>query len=141
MKREIRTSILEEEQIRGELGYLIKCFSEKGQESCEILFGYAWGVDYYPGKEWSYESVKLSKLEVKISEVEQLEIGSLANDNLWVQVGGLEVLFCHESDIHILFKTTNSEIEHFYERWLTLGFNPSEWIKDDPRGGIGTKVR
>jgi hypothetical protein len=140
VKREITTSILEEEQVRDELQYLIKYFSEKGFESCEILFGSFWGIYYYPGDKWYDETVKLSELEAKISEVEQLDIGSLSNDNLFVRVGGLEFLFCHESDIHILFKTTNSDVEHFYERWLALGFNPSEWIKDDPEGP-GTKVR
>jgi len=140
MKREIKTNILEEEQVRGELQYSIKYFSEKGFESCEILFGFAWGIEYYPGNKWYDESVKLSELEAKISEVEQREIGSLASDDLFVQVGELKVRFCHESDIHIAFETTNSDVEHFYARWLALGFNPSEWIKDDPEGP-GTKVR
>lgn len=140
MKREVVTGILEENQVRAELRYLIEHFSKSGEESCDVLYGFAWGNDYYSGNEWPCESVKLSSLESKVAAVEQRNIGSLANDDLFIKVGGIEFLFCHESDIHISFETTNPEIEHFYERWITNGFNPSEWIKDDPNG-LGTKVR
>jgi hypothetical protein len=125
MKREVVTSILEENQVRVELRYLIDRFSKNGEEYCDVLFGFAWGNDYYPGNEWLYESVKLSRLESKISEVEQRHIGRLTNDDLFVKVGGLEFQFCHESDIHISFERISPEIEHFYERWLNKGFNPS----------------
>ena len=140
MKREVVTSILEENQVRAELRYLIEHFFKSGDESCDVLFGWAWGNDYYPGNNWRYESVKLSSLESKISEVEQRNIGGLAHDDVFVKVGGIEFQFCHESDIHISFEARNPETEHFFERWLTKGFDPSEWIKDDPMGP-GTRVR
>jgi len=140
MKREVVTGILEEDQVRDELRYLVDHFSKNGEESCDVLFGFAWGNDYYPGNQWSYESVKLSSLESKISDVERRNIGRLANDDLFIKVGGLEFQFCHESDIHISFETTSPGIEHFYDRWLTNGFNPSVWIKDDSKGP-GTRVR
>ena len=140
MKREIVTRILDENQVREELRYLTEYFSKNGDESCDVLFGFAWGIDYYPGNEWPYETVKLQNLEAKILEVEQRNIGSLTNDDLFVKVGGIEFQFCHESDIHISFKKNNSEIEHFYQRWITKGFDPSEWLKDAPKGP-GTRVR
>ncbi len=140
MKREVVTAILEENQIRDELQYLIDYFSKNGNEFCDVLFGYAWGNDYYPDNEWFYESVKLSGLKSKIFEIEQRNIGSLSNDDLFITVAGFEFLFCHESDIHISFETTSQAIEHFYERWLTMGFHPSEWIKNNSKGP-GTKVR
>ncbi len=105
-----------------------------------MLFGVAWGFDYYPENEWPYESVKLASLVSIVSEVEQRDIGRLSKDDLFIKVGGLEFLFCHESDIHISFEATNPVIEHFYARWLAEGFSPSEWIKDAPKGS-GTKLR
>ena len=140
MKREVVTRVLEEDQVRGELRYLIDHFTENGEESCEVLFGWPWGNDYYPGNEWSDETVELASLGSKISEVERRNIGRLTRADLFIKVGGIEFQFCHESDIHILFETTGPEIEHFYDRWLAKGFNPKEWIKDDPKGP-GTRVR
>jgi hypothetical protein len=140
MNREVVTGTLEENQVRAELRYLIAHFSNSGEDSCDVLFGFAWGNDYYPGNEWPYESVKLSSLDSKISEVENRNIGSLANDDLFIKVGDISFQFCHESDIHISFETTNPDVEHFYERWLANGFSPGEWIRDDPKGP-GTRVR
>ena len=140
MKREIITGILEEDRIRQELRYLIDYFSERGHESCEILFGFAWGNDYYPGNEWPPVSVTFLNLESTISDVEQRNIGRLSTDDLFLTVDGLEFLFCHESDIHLSFETATPVIEHFYERWRMQEFQPSEWLHNTSKGH-GTRVR
>lgn len=140
MKREVVTKILQEREVREELKYLIEYYAAEGEESCKVLFGFAWGNDYYPGNEWPEEEVPLQELLQKVESVEKTGIGRISQDDFFIYVGELEFLFCHESDIHIIFLKHKPEIEHFYGRWEKQGFKPSEWIKDQ-KVGPGTRVR
>lgn len=140
MKREVVTRILAKPEAERELEYLVEYYTEKGEQNCKVLFGFAWGNDYYPGKEWPEEEISITELPRKVKSVEETGIGNIGGDDLFVYVGGLEFLFCHESDIHIIFSSHVPEIEHFFSRWVTQGFEPSEWIKDQ-KIGPGTRVR
>ena len=126
MEREIRTHPLTAEQVRGELRYFVEYFRGIGKEDWEILFGYAWGTEYYPGNEWAYESIELVDLERKVSEVESSGTGVLSRDDLFVRTEGLEFRFCHESDLHISFDQSTADVENFYDRWASLDFHPTE---------------
>jgi phosphomevalonate kinase len=77
MEREILTYPIEKAQVHGELAYFVGYFSKKSVQTCEVLFGFAWGIEYYPGNEWPYEHVKLSHLTERIDEVEKTGIGSV----------------------------------------------------------------
>ncbi len=140
MARQILTSELDRNRINAELSEVIRYFSEKGIESCRVLFGFAWGNDYYPGPEWSEEEIKLLELHRKVSEVEAQGIGSLGRDDLFVKLGGLEFQFCHEGDVHIHFTEPNEDVEKFFSRWKELGYTPSEWVATQERGP-GERVR
>ena len=134
MKREIVTRILERPQILEELAFLAEYFESKGEDSCELLFGFAWGNEYYPANEWPYEAVKLKQLSEKVADVEQSGIGRLSSDDLFVKVRNLEFKFCHESDIHISYAEITPDAEYFFERWHGQGFEPGEWLKSDIKG-------
>jgi hypothetical protein len=140
MRREILTYPLSKQDLREELRHFVAFFGGKGVATCRVLFGSAWGIHYYPGKEWSEEEVALTNLITKVEEVEASGIGKLGLDDLFLKVPGMEFLFCNDSDIHVFFTKHHPDIESFYQRWKTLGFKPAEWLKNE-RHGPGEKVR
>lgn len=140
MNREILTHPLTKQQIRTELEHLIEFFSIKSVTTCQVLFGFAWGNEDYSGDAWNEENIPLIDLPQKIEEVEFSGLGALGQDDLFVKVPGMEFHFCHEADIHICFVEQHPDIETFFQRWSTLGFMPSEWLKSEDKGP-GQKVR
>jgi hypothetical protein len=140
MKREVLTYPLSEQQMREELAHVVEFYLAKSATTCRVLFGYAWGNDYYLTKEWLEEEVALNNLIAKVAKVEATGVGRIGSDDLFLQVDDLEFLFCHDSDIHISFIEHHPEMEHFYQRWKMLGFKPAEWLKDEPHGS-SKKVR
>ena len=141
MEREILTYPLDRDQIQRELDFVIEHFQQEGIESCKILFGFAWGNEYYPGNHWPYEEIPLESLAEKVREVEANCDGALGQDDLFVEVAGLKFEFCHESDIHIYFEEEpGPEIEFFYSCWKRLGYRPAEWLKNQ-KIGPGERLR
>ncbi len=140
MKSEILTFELNKEQLNEELMFMVEYFTKKGIESCTVLFGFAWGIEYYPGNEWQNEEIKLNQLISKVREVEATGIGTLGRDDLFVKVSEVEFRFCNDTDVHISFSKTNEDIEFYYSRWKQLGYQPAEWLKNQ-KNGPGKRVR
>ena len=141
MTRQVLTSTLDRSRLETELAEVVRYFGEKGVESCRVLFGFAWGNEYYPGQEWNEEEIKLTQLRRKVGEVEATGIGSLGKDDLFVKLAGLEFQFCHECDVHSHFaEPSNDDVEAFFHRWQMLGFEPAEWVATQDHGP-GERVR
>ena len=140
MDREVVTYPLEVQEVREELRHFVEFFSAKGVTTCKVLFGSAWGCEYYPSNVWTPEEIALARLIEKVEAVETSGLGALGEDDLFIEVPGMEFRFCNDSDIHILFTEHHPDIEAFFERWKKLGFKPSEWIKNR-KIGPGEKVR
>ena len=141
MRRQIRTSILDRNLLLAELDEIVRYFGERGWSSCGVLFGPAWGSTYYPGSQWEYEETGLSRLRQKVNDVEATRIGSIGNDDLFIRIGVLEFLLCHECDVHVCFdEPDNSDVEAFFARWQKLGYAPSEWVGVS-ESGRGERVR
>jgi hypothetical protein len=119
---------------------MLKYFTKKGFTNCEILFGFAWGIDYYPSSKWNKESILLASLTDKVKNVEQQGLEKLSEDDLFVYFPHLGFRFCNDSDVHIYFTKHSPDIEFFYSRWEALGYTPAEWIKNQTNGP-GEKVR
>lgn len=140
MLREIVTYPLERKQLQEELDFMVQYFRKKGVTTCTVLFGCAWGNEYYPGNDWVDEETPLEKLVEKVRAIEESGMGALGKDDLVVKVADLEFRFCNDSDIHIRFTAPDNESESFYLRWKKLGYQPAEWVKNkenDP----GKRVR
>ena len=129
MKREILTHPIDAELVLAELEYFVEYFHNQGVSDCHVLFGFAWGMDYYPTSEWLEETIQLTDLINKVESVQSKGIGKIGQDDLVVKVADLEFLFCNDSDIHIVFEKDSQHIEHFYERWKEKKYNPAEWLK------------
>lgn len=140
MEREILTYQITTKQLKEELSFMVEYFSKKGIEKCTILFGYAWGIEYYPGNDWPDEEIELKNIISKVSEIESSGIGGLGKDDFFVKLSGLEFRFCNDSDVHIYFSEPSDDIEFYYSRWKELGYKPAEWIKNKEKGP-GERVR
>ena len=134
MLYEIVTYPIDTDKVINELYHVVNYYSEKGISSCNVLFGYAWGIEYYPSKQWEYEEVQLKNLISKIQSVQDSGLGSIGKDDVFIQVAGLEFRFCNDSDIHISYSQSNSDVEYFYSRWKEAGYQPSEWLKNQEKG-------
>lgn len=138
MSREILTYPLEPEQVRAELNHVVQYLISQGFESCEVEFGFAWGNEYYTGKEWGAVALELSMLPDEVARVESLGygcLGGLGQNDLYIAVPGLPLKFrfCNDSDIHISLDGPHYIAEALYERWRRLGYRPAEWM--DSEGG------
>jgi hypothetical protein len=140
MEREILTYPLSTEQLWDEFSFMIEYFTDKGFTECEILFGAAWGIYYYPSNEWNNESISLNSLATKVKSVEQQGLGKFGQDDLFVYFPHLNFRFCNDCDLHIYFTQHSPDIEFFYSRWGNLGYKPAEWLKNQTNGP-GEKVR
>ena len=141
MERQILTYPLDRDQMQRELDFLVEHFQQEGIESCKVLFGFAWGMEYYPGNEWTEEEIPLRTLAEKVREVEGTCAGALGRDDLFVELAGLQFQFCHDSDIHIHFHDEpGPDVEFFYSRWKQLGYQPAEWLKNQ-KHGPGERIR
>jgi hypothetical protein len=140
MKCEILTCPVSKQQLWEELEFVVAYFIDNGYLTCEVLFGFAWGMDYYPTKDWNSECISLGELKAKILSVENSGLGLLSNDDLFLDFPHLQFRFCNDSDIHIYFNEYSEDIEYFYSRWGAQGFNPAEYLKNQVKGP-GEKVR
>jgi hypothetical protein len=131
MLREILTYPISPEQMKVELVFFAEHVRDLGHADCEILFGFPWGVKYYPSNRWEYERIAFESLVAKVAEVEASGIGHLGRNDLVVKIPGLEVQFrfCHDSDIHLVYESSAELAETFYQRWKSRGFQPAEWVK------------
>ena len=140
MEREILTYPISTEQMNEELSFMVEYFSNKVIDKCSVLFGFAWGNNYYPGNEWFDEEIELRNLIQKVNDVEASGIGAIGRDDLFIKISGLEFRFCNDSDVHIYFSKHNDDIEFYYARWKQLGYQPAEWLKNQEKGP-GERVR
>ena len=138
--REILTYPLTKEQFWTEFRHFVEYFRNLGICDCSVLFGFAWGNEYYPSSEWTPEIMPLEKLEEKILEIERRGIGEFGYNDVFIELADVEFRFCNDTDIHIKFDAHEKLIEDFYSRWKMMGYSPAEWIKNQ-KNGPGELVR
>ena len=128
MAREISVHVDDDAVLLVELRHLVSYLRGLGHERCELLFGWHWGLDYYPNAVWVAEDVPLAEVEAKVRRVEDTGLGRLGGDDLYVNVPGLgcEFCFCHHSGLHLTFAQPGPVAEAFLERWRSGGLSPIE---------------
>jgi hypothetical protein len=139
-KREILTYPLTKEQFWAEFRHFIAYFRNIGINECSVRFGFAWGIEYYAGSDWSPEYVPIEKLEEKVLELERRGLGEFGYSDVFIELTDVEFRFCNDTDIHIGFDRPQAFIEDFYSRWEVMGYFPAEWLKNH-ENGPGERVR
>ena len=124
MSGELITCPLSAPQLAEELTWLVEIFSRRGIESCDVLFGYAWGNEYYLTAQWEYECVAIDQVAVAVSAVEIRGLGRLGQDDLWLRVADpqVEYRFCNDSDLHLAFSEANWLVDLTRARWQQKGY-------------------
>jgi hypothetical protein len=138
--REILTYPLTMEQFWAEFDYFVEYFQAIGVREASTLFGFAWGIEYYPGNEWEPEMIPLPDLKSRILDLEQRGLGEFGHNDLFVELADVEFRFCNDMDVHIGFDDHQPLIEDFYSRWEEMGYSPAEWLKNQ-KNGPGERVR
>ena len=134
MRREIVTQPISTEQIHQELVFLVEYFKLLGHTQCEVVFGSAWGIDYYPGNDWHVVQMPLEELIPEVRRVEAAgEWGGLGSNDLYITRPPLDLdfRFCSDSDIHLSFDQPSEITESFYQRWKERGYSPAEYVKSE----------
>lgn len=139
MERELLTYPLANAELRAELVFTLEHLRECGFSECKVLFGYAWGMEYYQDDQWVAEALPLGSVLAKIAEVEARGIGRLGADDLFLEFPSFSFLFCNDSDVHLRFSEDAPLVEFFFSRWERLGYKPAEWLSGE--GGAKVKVR
>lgn len=129
MQTQIVTRFIGLSAMRAELAFLVQHLQQVGYEYCEVLFGFAWGNDYYPTSKWDYVRFPVAGLTGEVERVEAAGMGCLGADDLFVLLpdSGVKFCFCHENDLHLSSISTDGVHAFFFRRWLEMGFVPSEW--------------
>ncbi len=116
--------MLTPEELRTEFEFCIRYLQEVGYVRASVLFGWAWGNEYYSTNEWQAEQIELEKLSAKVREIEDSGVGKLGDDDLFVEIKGHVFIFCHESDVHVEYEVGSEITEALWQRWSKLGYSP-----------------
>ena len=106
-KLTVFTTILSNEDLRSTLKQLLDIMAKLSTEEVDIMFGFAWGLEY---KDWTPFRVQTSAVLMEIQKAEELKVGSLGHDDFHLIFDDLqtEIIICHESDIHLNYNTENN---------------------------------
>ena len=135
MLQELLTFPMDHERLREEFEFVIGYMISQRHTTCRILFGYAWGNDYYPGDRWDFESVSTADVVALVSEVESRGKEKLGSNDLFVEFPEWTFRFCNDSDIHMQFRELSPTVDFFRDRWERIGFRPAIWPVRDSQSG------
>src|SRR5262249_36022594 len=106
MKQEFAIHSVSDDVLAAELAHFVDYFLEQGHTGCAVLFGWHWGMDYYPTSHWDWLDIALDELQSEVQKVQDTDIGRIGGDDLHIRIPAVacEFCFCHHSGIHISFE-------------------------------------
>jgi hypothetical protein len=110
------SKILNREELILALNEITSILKKNNIDRIEISFGFMWGRD---GDEWiDYDILTLEIIE-RIEKEENLNKGKLGKDDFWISIKEfeIEILFCHESDIHLCYNSENNITRTILDNW------------------------
>ena len=115
-QNEVFSKILSIEDYKNKFEEVIRILDKQNFKEVEILFGVAWGSTY---KDWTPFKVPLCQVAPEIQLAEQLGEGRFGDDDFYIIVyePQLEILFCHERDIHLRYNLDNLLAIDILARW------------------------
>ena len=115
----IQTPILTTDQRLSELTYIIELLRSHDIKRVDLWFGWPWGDAY---GNWTPFQVSPDEILFRISEAESLKAGSFVKDDLAIIITNLEmeILFCHEYDLHLDYNLQNSLVTDILDHWKVL---------------------
>jgi hypothetical protein len=123
MSIEFHTDFIGRDEMIKEMTFILDYFNPKGSH-CKIWFGFAWGVQYYDSNEWRPEQILITDVLVKVRLLESQNLGLIGKDDCIISFQNLDVKFCNDGDLHIIFSEASDESEYLLNRWESKGFSP-----------------
>jgi len=98
------------------LDEIVAIIKRNGVTSIELLFGSGWGNVY---KDWKQFPVSVDSISEEIKIAEDLKVGAFGDDDLFIFCPSfnVEILFCHESDVHVRYKESNRLVLDILQLW------------------------
>jgi hypothetical protein len=116
----ILTLPLDTQSLWEELDFTLAWLISRNIHRVEILYGFPWGIYYYPEPAWTYEEVDIPAVMKHIKAVEARGLGLFGDCDFNLKFGSSEMLFCHHSDVHLT--SDDAEVIHFFrDRWMKEG--------------------
>jgi len=134
---EIRSGILTQTQLEGEVSTIIDVF--QAQHCDNLLVSYGWECDLDPDELYQEKPMPLSSLRDFIRQSTNDGIFELGNADLLISSRdrSVEFVLCHEADIHM---TASRELTNeIGKNWKAKGYSyyevdRHEWIPTSPTG-------
>lgn len=128
MTREISIHDVNRAVLLNELRHVVAYFCDLGYETCELVFGWHWGMDYPPAAPWEAIHVRLAEVEVEVRKPEIAGLGEFGRDDVTVRFTpmGVEFCFCHHGGIHLTYSQPGPFAVDFLARWALAELAPVE---------------
>jgi hypothetical protein len=88
---------------------ILDFFKDNKVIEVEIMFGWTWGNEY---KNWTPFTIAIEGVVDEIDKANKSGSGSFYDDDMVFYLNniGIEILFCHEHDIHLNYNEANELI-------------------------------
>jgi hypothetical protein len=115
-QNEALTKVLSHVDYDQMLDEIVAIIEQNRMASIELVFGSAWGNVY---KDWKQFSVNADSIRAEIKIAENLKVGNFGADDLFIICPpfNVEILFCHERDIHLRYNDTNQLVLDILQLW------------------------
>jgi hypothetical protein len=127
LKTKIACETLSPDALGIEVYEVIRMIEKIASGELSVMYGWAYNV---PDQ---YEWIRCPAQEFKSFLDDSAAMGVFAHGkgDLWIKLSDpeIEILFCHESDIHLTGDSDEFLITYFRERWLEQGIRV--WQQDD----------
>lgn len=116
MSQVIISKLLHEDEFRNQYNLILKMLASAYPNDLTLFFGFAWG-DGFNNRQVVPENIQ--SLSALVQEAEDRSAGKLGADNLHItwDNGKKEIIFCHESDIHLLYNDESEVIKGILDNW------------------------
>ena len=116
-KVEVFSKILSLSEYKNAINKIIAMLRNNGIQEVEILFGFAWGNEY---NNWNSMPIRTDSILSEIVKAESMGVGELGRDDFYITCTNLqtEILFCHETDVHLRYTHLNQPVEDILNLWL-----------------------
>ena len=122
---EIRTGLLNIEQLRAELETVIERLKSKDVQQVTVMYGFDCELDQ--DELYKEITVAVNDINTFIARSESEEIYKFGDNDFYIMAKPLDIkfLFCHESDVH--FTTSDKGVfAQIKEEWLNMGYDAYE---------------
>jgi len=118
------TRELPESEYKEQFDRHLSLLAGHGIVDIEVMFGWAWGNAY---RNWVPFPVKLVEIRKEIELAEKSTQGKFREDDVYLIIPSreMELIFCHESDIHLNFRDDNDLTRVILDHWSKTGLTRS----------------